>query len=62
MLLSCSAGNVGVGEEGRRTDVQVSTVFLSVRVSYCWPLINASAMVSPGTRSTASNQYHVPGT
>ena len=26
------------------------------------PLINASAMVSPGTRSTASNQYHVPGT
>ena len=25
------------------------------------PSINASAMVSPGTRSTASNQYHVPG-
>ena len=25
------------------------------------PLINASAMVSPGTQSTASNQYYVPG-
>ena len=26
------------------------------------PLINASAVVSPGTRSTASNQYHIPNT
>jgi len=26
------------------------------------PLINASAMVSPGIWSTAGNQYHVPGT